>query len=234
MIHAVVLFMKLIGVQLIKNIYNKKSKEILIQKKVLDKIFKPIQADFFIEINVQTTSILKHLNKKTNNLIHFYSSEDAEILREVRDNLKGLLSEVKNFKIEKNNIENFSDRENLILNFLKNSQEIEKNNYKISMRKFKSETEKISNSLKDFFISQKNSLDIIKGFNEPNNVILIHLNPINYQSFFKIHGNFFIFHKAKILLIGNEINNNLNFFKKYDFKPLFKNLTKNTFWSKNF
>jgi len=219
---------------LIKNFYNKKSKEILVQKKVIDKIFKPIEADFFIEINVQDTSIVKHLNKKTNNLIHFYSKEDAETFREIRDNFKNFCNEIKGFKIEKNNVENFSDRENLIFNFLKNSQEIEKNNYKFSIKKFKSDANKISKCLKDFFIYDKISLDIVKGFNEPNNVIIIHLNSINYQSFFKIHGNFFIFHKAKILLIGNNINNNLNLFKKYDFKPLFKNLTKNTFYSKNF
>ena len=219
---------------MIKNFYNKKSKEIKFQKNVIDKIFKPLEADFFIEINVQTTSFLKYLNKKTNNLIHFFDPDYAQIFREIRDNLKTLISEIKNLKIDKKEIDNLTDREILLFNFIKNSQEIEETNKKISIKKLRCDIEKLSQTFKDYFISSKSSLDIIKAFNEPNNVIIIHLNPVSYQSFFKAHGNFFIFHKAKILLIGDDISNNIHFFKKYDFKPLYKNLTKNTVWTKNF
>lgn len=220
---------------MIKNFFNKKSKEIKLQKSVIDKIFKPLQAEFFIEVNVQGTSLLKYLNKKTNNLIHFFSPEDTEVFREIRDNLKNLIDEVKNFKIDKNtNFDNFTDRQSLIYSFIKNVQDIEKTKKKFSVRKFKIDAEKLSANLKNFFISNKNSLDIVKAFNEPNNVIIIHLNPVNYQAFFKVHGNFFIFHKAKILLVGDNISNSMHLFKKYEFKPLYKNLTKNTIWSKNF
>lgn len=221
--------MKFTGVKLIKDLYNVKSKEIKIPSEVLDKIFKSLEADFFVEINVQKTSIVKYLNKKNNNLIHFLKPEDAEVFREIRDNLKEFINEVKSLKIDKKKIDELSDREALIFNFIKTSQ----NNDNISIKKFKSDAEVLSKDLKDFFISNKKSLDIVKGFNEPTNVILIHLNSLSYQSFFKIHGNFLMFNKAKILLIGDDISANINFFKKYEFKPLYKNLTKNTIWSKN-
>lgn len=217
----------------INNFFNQKSKELKVSKKILDKIFKPLNPKFLVEINVENTSIIKYLNKKTNNLIHFYNQSDSEIFREIRDNHKNVLAEIKKLKFENKHIEKYDDRQNQLFNFIKKSQA---NSEKISTRKIKNDIEKISKDLNGYYISNANSLDVVKAFNDEDNIIIIHLNPVNYLSFFKIHGNFLIFHKAKILLIGNniDIDSNIALFKKYHLKPLYKNLTKNCFYSKNF
>ena len=217
----------------INNFFNQKSKELKVSKKILDKIFKPLNPKFLVEINVENTSIIKYLNKKTNNLIHFYNQSDSEIFREIRDNHKNVLAEIKKLKFDGKHIEKYDDRQNQLFNFIKKSQI---DSAKISTRKIKNDIEKISKDLNGYYISNANSLDVVKAFNDEDNIIIIHLNPVNYLSFFKIHGNFLIFHKAKILLIGNniDIDSNIALFKKYHLKPLYKNLTKNCFYSKNF
>ena len=217
---------------MINSLYNNKSKEIKISKKNIDKIFKDIEVDFLVEINVATTSIAKYLNKKTNNLIHFCCPIDALIFRDIRDDCKNIIKKTKGLKIDKKFLEDYNGEHNSLICFIKKYIEHHGSVKKVPLKQITSYILELSKNLKQIFISSKNSLDIVKAFNEENNLILIHLND-NYQAFFKLHGNFLMFHKAKILLIGNELSENTFYLKKYGFKTFHKKITKNLVWSKN-
>lgn len=218
---------------MINSLYNHKSKEFNISKKNFDKIFKEIEAEFFIEINVTTTSILNYLNNKNNNLIHFSCPYDVSTFRNIRDDYKNIAKKIKSLKFDKNYILNYEGEHDFLLCFIKKYIELNESSKKIPLKEISSFLKSLSGKLNKVFISNKNSLDIVKAFNESQNCILIHLNNVNYQSFFKIHGNFLMFHKAKIILIGNELSEHTVNLKKYGFKSWNKKLTKDSTWSKN-
>jgi hypothetical protein len=219
---------------LINSLYNAKSKEIKVSKTNFNKIFKELEANFFVEVNVNSTSILKHLNKSKNSLIHFSCPFDATTFRDIRDDLKSIIKNIKNIKIDKQSEEDYNGEHDSLTSFVKKYIEYNSAVKKITIKEISSQITELSELLKEVFISSKNSLDVLKAFNEKDNLIIIHLDNCNYQAFFKIHGNFLMFHKAKIILIGNEIAENTVYLKKYGFRSLHKKLTKNTIWCKNF
>ena len=219
---------------MINSLYNTKSKEIKVSKTNLDKIFKELQASFFVEVNVNSTSILKYLNKTNNSLIHFSCPFDAVTFRDIRDDFKNILKKTKTIKVDKKSIEDYDGEHDSLISFVKKYTEFKGSIKKIPIKEILSHIEDLSKIFKEVFISSKNSLDVVKAFNEKDNLIIIHLDNCNYQAFFKIHGNFLMFHKAKIILIGNEIAENTVYLKKYGFRSLHKKITKNTIWCKNF
>ena len=225
----------------INNLFKTKSKCFKLKKIYVKRLFDKIDADFFVEMNINKTSILEYTNKK-NCILHFKDKNNAELFRLIRDNDDKITSLIK--KINSKNIKTIKDNVfNLLELYLKQktSKEdlndpvfiknlLDKNTKKHNARNVAKLAQKIS----DYYITDFSTLDIIKAFNEKENVLIIHFGNLEQTNFLKVHGSFLQFHKAKIFIIGDYLDNFKINLKKYGFKPLMKNKVGNLVWTKNF
>jgi hypothetical protein len=225
----------------ISNLFKTKSKCFKLKKLYIKRLFDKIDADLFVEININKTSILEYTNKKKC-VLHFKDKNNAELFRLIRDNDEKITSLIK--KINSKNLKHSKDKNFELLEFylkqktnkeessdpvfLKNL--LDKNTKKHNVRNISKLAEKIS----DYYITDFSTLDIIKAFNEKENVLIIHFGNLEQTNFLKIHGSFLQFHKAKIFIIGDYLNNFKLNLKKYGFKPLMKNKVGDLIWVKNF
>ena len=225
----------------ISNLFKTKSKCFKLKKLYIKRLFDKMDADLFVEININKTSILEYTNKKKC-VLHFKDKNNTELFRLIRDNNDKIISLIK--KINSKNLKNTKDNIFELLEFyLKqktNKEELndpivlknllDKNIKKHNVRNISKLAEKIS----DYYITDFSTLDIIKAFNEKENVLIIHFGNLEQTNFLKVHGSFLQFHKAKIFIIGDFLDNFKVNLKKYDFKPLMKNKIGNLIWVKNF
>lgn len=225
----------------ISNLFKTKSKCFKLKKLYIKRLFDKIDANLFVEININKTSILEYTNKKKC-VLHFKDKKNAELFRLIRDNDEKITSLIK--KINLKNLKNTKDNIFELLEFyLKqktNKEELndpivlknllDKNIKKHNIRNISKLAEKIS----DYYITDFSTLDIIKAFNEKENVLIIHFGNLEQTNFLKVHGSFLQFYKAKIFIIGDFLDNFKVNLKKYDFKPLMKNKIGNLIWVKNF
>ena len=222
----------------INNLFKNKSKCFKLKKLYIKRIFSKLEANYFVELNINKTSILEYTNKEKNCLLHFKDKKNCDLFRMIRDNNEKIISFFKKTNSKNTNEENFE----LFLNYLKqkNNKEnqddpfickniLNKNNSKTNIKNIL----KLSKNISSYHITNFSCLDIIKAFNDKNNVIIIHFGNLEQTNFLKIHGSFMQFHKAKIFIIGDYLNNFKVNLKKYGFKPYQKNMLENFIWTKN-
>lgn len=225
----------------INNLFKNKSKCFKLKKLYVKRLFDKIDANFFVEININKTSILEYTNKK-NCVLHFKEKHNVELFRLIRDNSEKITTLIKkiNSKNIKNTKDNLFDLLEVYLKQKTNKDDVndpvvlknllDKNTKNHNSRNITKLSEKIS----DYCITDFSTLDIIKAFNEKENVLIIHFGSLEQTNFLKIHGSFLQFHKAKIFIIGDHLENFKVNLKKYGFKPLMKNSVGNLVWVKNF
>lgn len=226
----------------INNLFKNKSKCFKLKKLYVKRIFEKINVNFCAEININKTSILEYVNKEKNCLLHFKDKSNCDLFRTIRDNSEKITNIYKNTN-SKNYNQVKDDDFNLLLNYLKQKtckENIDdpvlfKNliNKKISKINIKN-IYKLSQKISNYYITDFSCLDIIKAFNEKDNLIIIHFGDAEYTNFLKLHGSYMQFHKAKIAIIGDHLNNFKINLKKYGFKPYKKNIVGNLIWVKNF
>lgn len=226
----------------INNLFKNKSKCFKLKKIYIKRIFEKINAKFSVELNINKTSILEYTGKENNCLLHFKDKTNCELFRTIRDNYEKITSSYKSTNLK--NYKNSDDNNlNLLLNYLKqktckdciDDPVLSKNllNKEISKVNIKN-IYKLSKKISNYYITDFSCLDIIKAFNEKDNLIIIHFGDLEQTNFLKIHGSYMQFHKAKIAIIGDHLNNFKINLKKYGFKPYKKNMVGNLIWTKNF
>lgn len=226
----------------INNLFKTKSKCFKLKKTFIKRIFEKLNPNFFVEVNINKTSILENIGRKNNCLLHFKDKNNCDLFRLIRDNSEKIVDNIKS--INSKNYKNIENNNDLIhvINYFKqktNKDDVQDNvftknivNKKLSSLNIKNIL-KLSNRISDYYITESSILDIIKAFNEKENVFIIHFGNVEQTNFFKIHGSFMQFHKAKIFIIGDFLENFKLNLKKYGFKPYMKNTLKNYIWAKN-
>jgi len=224
----------------ISNLFKSKSKCFKLEKLHVKKIFEKLAANFFVELNINKTSILEYIGKNENCLLHFKDKKNCELFRLIRDNHENITNAYKHINSSKPTDDKAHE---LLLNYIKqknNKENVEDllpvNNYSNKKNNTAniSHIVKLANKISNYNITDFSSLDVIKAFNEKDNLIIIHFGSLEQSNFLKIHGSYMQFHKAKIMIIGDFLDNFKVNLKKYGFKPYLKKTIGNFIWAKNF
>ena len=226
----------------ISNLFKAKSKCFKLKKEFVKKIFSNLTANFIVEANINKTSILEFIGYKGKCLLHFKDKQNCDLFRIIRDNSEKIIENIKNINLKNYKTIECNVEFSHIVNYIK--QKTNKDNVfdsvlfkKVINKKTNdlniSNIKKLSSKISDYFITESSILDTVKAFNEKDNIFIIHFGNMEQTNFFKLHGSYMQFHKAKIFVIGDYLDNFKLNFRKYGFKPYMKNVLGNYIWAKN-
>jgi len=220
-----------------KTIFGKNYKKIVFSKENLAKFLKLIDGFNIIEINPNELSFLTNGKKKDFETIGFVCPIRTRFFRYIRDESESFIQALKKIKqvdFIKNKINNTSLDEmcfEILGSFIpKRVKPYSSLEYKSKVKSACEHVDELSKRIQKTFIVNSDLVNMIRSFNEENNVIFVHCHDI--KNCLKTITPCLNLHKGLSIVVSENFSEHFNLLKSLNYKPLFSKCKEKQIWFK--